>query len=545
MDFLRRYWSTIVDQLKHLDSKSKVLIGCLLVIMLLSLYLVLQYAAAPVMEPITKFAGDNKVEVLRRLEAAGIDVKTEGNQIMVPSDQRLKAFAVLAESNMLAEDTSDAFDEYLQSQNIWKPNAQDKRAYLLAKRKMLGKMIRRMKGVQGAEVMIDHPEDKRFAESYTTPHASVSLVMEGSAPVRKPLVNAVASLVAGAVAEMKPQDVQIIDAGNGRNFTVDSEEDMIGNLAIEKWHHFEKHYQEKIAAVLKDIPGVIVGVSVQIDKTARIDKRTWDRAEKQPIARERRMEEERTNVKVAGEPGARAMTMVEVPSGGTTEMRESRSETSTEMMSAPIREVATAVETGHLPKQVNVTVNVPRSYFVQVYKAKNGGDQDPDDASLQPLVQEQLPQIEARVTPLIATDARPGIVRASMVFDANSLMLGGSEEAAAGGIMGVLESEWAKPAPLVAMCLLALTMLFMMVRSATKQPPMPSIEELAGVPPMLPTDDDDLVGEAEEAEPSMAGVEIDEDEIRVRKLAEQIGDMIKANPQEAGMIFNKWSRTGE
>jgi flagellar M-ring protein FliF len=545
MDFLRRYWTTIIDQLKHLDSKSKVLIGALVVILLLSLYLVLQYAGSSVKEPITKFVGENKVEVIRRLEAAGIDVETEGNQVLVPSDQKLRVFAILAESSLLAEDTSNAFDDYLTQQNIWKPNAQDKRAYLLAKRKVLGQMIRRMKGVHAAEVMIDHPEDKRFAESYTRPHAAVSLIMEGQAPVRKQLVSAVANLVAGAVAEMKPQDVQVIDAGNGRNYTVDSEEDMIGNQAIEKWYQFEKRYKEKVAAVLKDIPGVIVGVSVQIDKTARTNKQSWERADKQPIARERRMEEERTNVRMSGEPGMRAMTGMEVPSGGTTEMRESRNETETEMMSAPIREVASSVETGHLPKQVNVTVSVPRSYFVQVYKATNGADQEPDDATLQPFVQQQLPLIEARVAPLIETDARPGVVRASMVFDAGSLMLGAGEDAGAGGIMGVLESEWAKPAPLVAMCLLALTMLFMMVRSATKQPPMPSVEELAGVPPMLPTDDDDLVGEAEEAEPSMAGVEIDEDEIRVRKLAEQIGDMIKANPQEAGMIFNKWSRTGD
>ena len=68
---------------------------------------------------------------------------------------------------------------------------------------------------------------------------------------------------------------------------------------------------------------------------------------------------------------------------------------------------------------------------------------------------------------------------------------------------------------------------------------MPTIEELAGVPPTLPTDDD-LMGEVDEMDSSLAGVELDEDELRARQIADQISDLVRANPEEAGGLLTKW-----
>ncbi|MCX5661136.1 MAG: hypothetical protein NTW19_15730, partial [Planctomycetota bacterium] len=62
-----------------------------------------------------------------------------------------------------------------------------------------------------------------------------------------------------------------------------------------------------------------------------------------------------------------------------------------------------------------------------------------------------------------------------------------------------------------------------------------------GVPPSMPVDDD-VVGEADAHDSTMAGVELDEAQIRTRKIAEQIGEMVKANPSEAATLFNRWIR---
>ena len=38
----------------------------------------------------------------------------------------------------------------------------------------------------------------------------------------------------------------------------------------------------------------------------------------------------------------------------------------------------------------------------------------------------------------------------------------------------------------------------------------------------------------------MAGVEVNEEELRFRKMAEQISEMVRGNPDEAGSLMGRW-----
>jgi flagellar biosynthesis/type III secretory pathway M-ring protein FliF/YscJ len=107
------------------------------------------------------------------------------------------------------------------------------------------------------------------------------------------------------------------------------------------------------------------------------------------------------------------------------------------------------------------------------------------------------------------------------------------------GFAAMIKQPWFQPAVLSGLTFLAIMLMFGMVRKALRQPKLPSVEELAGVPAQLPSDDD-LLGEVEEAETGMEGVEVDEGEIQMRKLAEQISEMVRANPTEAAALFNRW-----
>jgi flagellar biosynthesis/type III secretory pathway M-ring protein FliF/YscJ len=91
------------------------------------------------------------------------------------------------------------------------------------------------------------------------------------------------------------------------------------------------------------------------------------------------------------------------------------------------------------------------------------------------------------------------------------------------------------------LALVAVAMMLMMVRSASKKQPLPSLRELAGVPPQLPSEED-LIGEAGESEAVLPGMELDEDAIRHRQLSEQLSQMIKANPDEVTAVVNRWVR---
>jgi len=193
--------------------------------------------------------------------------------------------------------------------------------------------------------------------------------------------------------------------------------------------------------------------------------------------------------------------------------------------------------------QVSATVNVPRGYFVGLYKAANPEEEDaPDDAAIQPFVDTGLAQIQEQVENILGASQQRSVK--VFMFPDETVFATGAVTAGPGGLMALVEAPWAKPAGAVALALVSLGLMFRMVRNATAPENLPSVEELAGLPPVLPTEED-LVGEVEEQEASMAGVELDEAELNSRRIAEQISEMIRSDPNEAGQLLGKWVRTDD
>ena len=59
------------------------------------------------------------------------------------------------------------------------------------------------------------------------------------------------------------------------------------------------------------------------------------------------------------------------------------------------------------------------------------------------------------------------------------------------------------------------------------------------MPPTLPTVND-MVGEADESEAAMTGIEIGDDDVRARKLVEQVVELVGANPDTAANLLGRW-----
>jgi flagellar biosynthesis/type III secretory pathway M-ring protein FliF/YscJ len=85
----------------------------------------------------------------------------------------------------------------------------------------------------------------------------------------------------------------------------------------------------------------------------------------------------------------------------------------------------------------------------------------------------------------------------------------------------------------------ALGMMFMLVRKAGKPAELPSAQELVGLPPALEAGAD-IVGEADEGSTAMEGIELPDDQVRVNKMLETIGEMVKNKPQDAAAVLNRW-----
>ena len=75
---------------------------------------------------------------------------------------------------------------------------------------------------------------------------------------------------------------------------------------------------------------------------------------------------------------------------------------------------------------------------------------------------------------------------------------------------------------------------------ANRSDVLPSAEELVGIPPAL-QDGDGIVGEAMEADSALSGVELSEDELKMRKMREQIAELVSEHPDQAAKVVTRWA----
>ena len=549
MPFLKKTWMqsrVFLDQLPH---DTKFLIITLVVILVLVGFLIVQWAGLPDMAPLPQVAADRQQAVMQRLVGAGIDAEIRGGAIAVPQDKQDEALAVLAQFDLLSPDTSAAFDQMIEHRSPWLSDRQNKQSWNVAKMKVLSQVISKMVGVRSADVIIDSPEDKGFGRTHFRPSASVNVVMSGSTRMNRRLADAITSLVAGANPPMQPRDVVVVDANIGKQFRGKGSDDLDPGEQMAYVQKLEQICREKIAGHLSSyIPGVNVAVTVLTDSMVGKNTRSWTYDKDQPLNKEHIRKEESSSTDRAGEPGARPNVGMSITGSGGSTMTEKVTDATTEMGKKNLLGEETARFLGNTTQQIGVSIGVPRPYFLSLYMQKNAAGEEevepPTDAALKPLIDEELQNIIADVKPLVNTAESEGVVHARMIPDLDTLLAGLNPASEPQGVMQLVGHDMAKPVGLAMLALLSMGIMFFMVRKANQRPQLPSIQELAGVPPQLPTDDD-LIGEAMEEETAMAGVEIGEGELQSRRMAEQISEMIKANPAEAGSLVGKWVETDE
>jgi flagellar M-ring protein FliF len=543
MEFLTRYWTQIRAQLEQLSVSQRWLIAVTLVVLLLAGFLLIQYAGQAETTAITPFSSANGQQVLARLRAAGIDAEREAGQIVVPVNQRDKAIALMMQDDLLSEDTSKAFKDLVKNQTPWSTSEQDSRRYLIAKQEVLSRVLEKMEGVGAANVVIDRPQERGFGETHVKPSASVSVAMSSGGRVSDDRVEAIAGLVSGAVAEMTPQNVKIIDANHGEQHTVDDPAEAQPGELRQFVRQQERYYKQKLSQTLSNIPNAIVAVTVRTSNVSRKSQLSRQFEDSAAVKEEQTEEVTRRNIQEGGEPGARSNTGLTIDGGGGGGTLEETTDEQVVYQPKNMLQETSTQYTGHQTTQINATIRLPRSYFVDLYKQNNPNAQgEPTDQDLQPLLDEHLAQIEQSVSPLIESE-NPGQVNVTMYPDPEAPKKTAMAGPGGGGL-SLVNSGWVKTAAMVGLALLSLGLMLGMVRKATKQQELPSVEELAGEPPSV-SGEEEVVGEASEAEGGMAGFELDESQMRSRKVAEQISDMIKNDPSEAGALLSKWVDTDD
>ena len=549
MDFLKAQAQRIKEQLAGLTPSQRMLAGSLVVIMLMTLIYWSRYAATAEMQDVLgqDLSPEELANVVRLIEEKGIEHKTVGNRIQVPADHRLEVLGMLTFAGAGPRDTSAGFDDIIAKMDSpWNTHVKEDEMFNRAKEALLGQVLRQWPGVREAQVIINNVKRRAFGEANIEPSATVSLKLRDvSTKPGKKFVKAAADAITGAVAGMTRKNVKVIV--NGASYSVRDEDSGGGDEWMDLVKESEQHFAQKILDHFGNIDGLMVSVTVDPKMQQRqIENEHYDKAGTfdKPISIDEKNEETSSNSRAPGEPGvvpntgANQATRLDTgasSAGGGEGSSTTTNSTQTKNQIFPSVTREWIKDPSGSSAVVGASIGVPRSHFVRIYKAINPTAKDPDQATLQPLIDAELVSIKKQVLGCISKTP-PDKVEVDPYYD--YLPAGDSlAQPAVASSIPVAITGHVKEIALGFLAVVSLFMVSMMVRKSTPAPvviakPDRAVQQASGP--------EDLATEVNEGIQTMDGMEVDDDSIRTQQMIGQVSNMVKENPDGAANLVKRW-----
>ena len=350
-------------------------------------------------------------------------------------------------------------------------------------------------------------------------------------------------MVSGAVAELSPEDVVIYDGK--RKYTVGEAGAIDVGEQLAHKGNVERKTREKIEHILSHIRGVVVDVHAEVDMTRKETTEEAALPDKSHSLESKISNRERTTQSEpkGGVPGVLPNTGASITTASAAGDKTSETEKDTELDTFIGKSKTHSLLAPGAIKRINATINIPRSFFVRLYKLDQGENaEEPTTADLEPIMTSQIEVIKKQVIPMTEAEEQ-GTINVAMVYDIDPLTRP-HESAPAGIVSELMANGLIKNSSIVILALASLAFMLLAVKKVGQQPEMPSAAELAGIPPNLP-DEEELIGEAPELKAKMTGMEVNDNLVENRQVLDQISEMIKANPTDMANVIGHVIRNNE
>lgn len=565
MESLRTAMANIGEQLGKLSPSQRMLIGSLCVIAVMALFLVGQYAGKGEMVELMPAEGNG--QVLATLRGGGIQAEERDGQVYVPPNARRAAMAQLGEAGMLPNDTTILFGNLIDKQSWQNSRQQNQQIFNIALQNELGRTIALWDDIASATVMIDAPDANGIGRVYRAPTASATVFTADGSAIKQNTVDAIAQFIAGAKAGLDAKNIRVIDGTTGQQRRVRDEEMMSGNTYLERVAAVEMQTRQKLGDLLSYIPGVIVTVTAQVDVTRVSEQRNEVLPKGEGslalLSKETIDEESMQGTSQGAEPGVRSNQTADINRGGGSGTSTNSNQAETEFATEFGRTVKSIVDPRGHPTMLAASVAIPRGYIVGLIQATLAAPAEGEEP--EPITEAQIDQRfeleRERISAAIRPHVRTGVAGVQTEGDVVvsliplDIAMGGPVQSA--GVMGMLTGGGGGGGGLIAMgggmvdtivlgvlSLVAVGMMLMMVKKSGKRQDLPTAEELVGLPPTLEADSD-LIGEAEEGDSPMTGIEIGDGEVEQVKLREQVSTMVAEKPEVAATLVSRWLEEAE
>lgn len=563
MDKIRHMWAHIQEQVGKMTASQKLLLASLVVIAVMTLFLVSQYAAKPAM--VDLMAAGSEVDTVRTLQGGGFQASVVDGRVVVPDGQQRYALAYLSESGQLPGDTTLLFSNLIGSQDWKASSSQHRQQYNIALQNELSHVISKFAGVSRASVILDIPQSSGLGRAARAATASVTVFSRDGGGISQDIVDAAARLVAGAVSGLDPAHVQVIDGTTGRARDTSGEESQSSSRYLEYATQVEKHTQQKIEKLLGNIPGVVVSITARVDvtkvqSTQNIYTPDGEGSVKL-ISSESKSSDTAQQLSGAAEPGVRSNQTASINSGSSSGNTTEGTTTKTEFATAIGQQTRTVLDPRGMPTHLSASVIIPQEYIESIIKRSRPETEGQEPA---PVTQQEAEDFFGTIQSTFVSLIEPhlmsvdddGVVK-SGTLKVSMSPLGASAVMGAGlksaGLLGSLTAGGAGGSGMLGgggrlvetvlvgvLALISLGMMAMMVKRSGRKIELPRAEDLVGVPQHL-EGGGDLIGEASEGDHVMTGIEVDDQLVEVQHLREQVSELIRSNPESAAGLVERWA----
>jgi len=549
---LQRVLEQVKGRLGSLPANVKLLVGSVMIILAMALLLISQYTGDADLAPLgLPPDAAIRTDAVRHLRTMGVQYEDRGDDLYVPRSRQYEVIGSLSASEVISTHQIDFNALIEHNANPFIGRDQAAQNWLTAKMNVLSAMIGARPDVSMARVIIDTPpRTPGIGAARIAPKATVIVRMNG-ASLTQESADALGRMVAGAQAGLSVENVTVTDVGSNLSFIPRGAESVLSGNYLEHKQKTEAHFRRIIQEALP-IPGAIVSVNAVVKNTRISSKETSFEDPKIGPRESESRDYTATNTSQSGEAGVRpnAGAAITSRSGRDSEIVESSTRESV-MSKFGGRDRVIEDPTGY-PLEVNAIVAIPRSHFVRAWRISQGDDSaDPDAAALESFFEQKKTGLETDLSLLVRTgdlaDAVAGELRVRMYDDGDAVMLPGGIEATLvggdGGIGAIAGDSMVKNVGLGALAVVSLIMMFLMVKKANRRDPLPTATEIVGIPPALDAIEREIVGEAEEGEPVLEGMELEDAAMRTQQILDQINDLVGTNPDEVANLFHRWIAT--
>jgi len=472
-----------------------------------------------------------------------------GNRIKVPNGRKTEFLAAVADGGALPPNFHQLMDDAIKLGPFASGDTR-RQATKAAREQQLSLMIGKMAGIEEADVVFDILPAKGLARKGTAT-ASVSVLPAAGESLESRRVKMIKKAVAGAIAELGPDQVVVTNIGDGTLYDSDSEitSDSFENDYYQTRLAFEKDMQSKIIALLHDVPGARVQVTAELDATLEHTTQSMT-PEDEPAALRTTQQIETdkiSEVDNGGQPGLAAQgprrASDESP---TVTVKNDRSVESNQADNFVGTKREFTRGAALVPKSVRAAIAVPTSYLLSVWREKErklGKDPDQDlpndiDEILSTIKIGVITQIKDSVIPLLPKElAKENLSDVGVTFFESLTPDPVEGPSTATQLLGWAQENFSTMT-MAGVALVGLVMLRSMVKSI---PAVEPIAAIAGTTLSLDTSEGSGAApvEGEAADDAEGG----RPRLRLKKgdsLKDDLVEIVREDPDAAAAILRSW-----